>query len=851
MPNVFIYASHAVNTVSLTQVNSAADVDADAACFHCGLPVPDGASFKVRFDGRVRPLCCAGCEAVAQTIFDSGLGDYYQTRSRFPQSPANTVPQTLRELARYDLPGIREHFVAATAEDSNEALLSLDGMTCAACAWLIEQRLHRLPGVVSADVNYSTQRARIRWQPAQLALSCIVATIGALGITAYPAEQHADAAREAKARKRALWEIFVAAFAMMQVMMYTVPMYFADPGEVSADIRQLMQWAGLALTIPVLLFSARPIFRAAWSALAAGVVAMDVPIALAILLTFIASTWAMVSGASGTGEVYFDAIIMFVLLLSLVRFIDADMRRKRLAALERILKPIPTVAERLDNYPQQRTGADIATASLQRGDVIRIATGAIVPADGEIIEGSGEVDEALLSGESRPVSKQMGDALIGGSINSGAPLLARVTAVGAATVLAGIVRASDIALATRPKIERLVTAAAARLSYATLLLAAAAALLWLFIDPARAFGVTVAVLAITCPCALALAIPAVTAASGGALARAGLIVQHSRLLDALPKVSDLVIDKTGTLTTGRMRIAEIRLDMSAGQNTRSENQILAIAAAIEAGSNHPIALALRKAATARGLLLPQVSNACFNANGIAGVSGNIGDRDWSIGVQASGAAVESKTHRQPFTQVVLRCEQHDVATILLEDEMRSDAQDFIKHIKQRGMRVHLLSGDQEDAVRFCAETLGIDASHARMTPDDKRAFTRALQAKGAVVLAIGDGINEAPLLAQADAGIAIAQGADLARARADAILTGSRLLPVATAIGITQQAARIVRQNLYWAFAYNAICIPLALAGLVTPWLAAAGMSTSSLLVTLNAARLLSRRAATHTGTQA
>ena len=834
-----------MNAVSFENAMAAAAVD----CFHCGLPVPAGASFELQFDGRMQPLCCAGCEAVAKTILDSGLAGYYQTRSAYPDSPANSVPLALRELARYDLPGIRERFVATSATAGNEALLSLDGMTCAACAWLVEQRLRGMPDILQADVNYSTQRARISWQPGRLDLSTIMRVIGQLGIAAYPSEQSADAARQAAARKRSLWEIFVAAFAMMQVMMYTVPMYFADPGEVTPDIRQLMQWAGFALTIPVMLFSARPIFRGAWSAVAAGFIAMDVPIALAILLTFIASTWAMLHGA---GEVYFDSITMFVLLLSVARFIEADMRRRRLNDLERILKPVPTVAERVDGYPLQRSGSEIATASLQAGDVIRIATGAIVPADGEIVEGPGQLpaqlDESLISGESRPVGKRIGDAVIGGSINSGAPLLARVTHVGAATVLAGIVRASEVALAARPKIDRMVTAAAARLSCATLVLAGAAAVIWLMIDPARAFEVTVAVLAITCPCALALAIPAVTTATGSALARQGLIIQHSRLLETLPLITDLVIDKTGTLTTGRMRVSEVKVhqqgdsaaEIGSASMDAAIDTAVAVAAAIEAGSNHPIALALRTEAEQRRLALPVVTDASFNAGEVATVGGRIGANAWSIGAdQATAfASAPDRPHRAPFTEVMLRCAGQPVATFVLEDELRDDAVDFINSIKQRGIKVHLLSGDREDAVRYCADQLGISTWHTRMTPDAKRQFTRDLQAQGAVVMAIGDGVNDAPLLAQADAGIAISAGADLARARADAILTSMHLLPIASAIRIAQQARRIVRQNLYWAFAYNAICIPLALAGMVNPWMAAAGMSTSSLLVTLNAARL-------------
>jgi Cu2+-exporting ATPase len=810
-----------MNTVALPHAPATAKA---ADCFHCSLPVPSGALFSVTFDGRLRPLCCAGCEAVAGTIISGGLADYYRTRTAPPDSPALTIPESLRALERYDLPGVRERFVERGEDHQSNAVLMLEGITCAACAWLVEQRLRAMPGVDHATVNYATHRLQVDWRDNAADLPAILRTIQGVGIQAYPSERHADRVRQATARRRALWEIFVAAFAMMQVMMYTVPMYLADPGDVTPDIRQLMQWASLVLTVPVLAFSARPIFRGAWSALAAGTVAMDVPIALAILLTFVASVWAMTMGA----ETYFDSIAMFVLLLLSARFIEAEMRRRRVADLERITRPVPAVAERIANFPADLTGHDVAAVSLVAGDVVRVASGSVLPADGEIIAGSADVDEAVVSGESHPVSKGPGDSVFGGSINGGSPLMVRVTRVGESSTLAAIVRASEIALGARPAIAGRAEAMASHLAYVTLALAGLTALAWIAVDVSRAFDITIAVLAITCPCALALAVPAASSAATAGMARAGLIVRRGRALDVLPSITDLIVDKTGTLTTGDMKIVAI------DATGIDPDQAMSIAAGLEQGSRHPLAQALLREASARNLRPAAAAELQAVPRGIRGV---IDGTAWSIGA-GNDPCAETWTPDLATTTIVLARQGETVARIALQDEIRRDARDFLSAMRDRGIQVHLLSGDQEASVRLCADTLGIATWRARLTPDEKRAYALALQRRGKVILALGDGINDAPVLSQANLGVAMGSGADLARAQADMILTSVHLLPIARALGLARRARAIILENLGWAFAYNAIAVPAAAFGLVTPWMAAVGMSTSSLLVIANASRV-------------
>ena len=799
-------------------------------CFHCGIAVPAGVRFEVLFDGRSRHLCCAGCAAVATTILEAGLAGYYRDRTAFPEGPAQTVADSLRLLQRYDLAGVRERYVADDDQDGAVALLSLEGLNCAACAWLVERRLLSLDGMREASVNYATHRAQVRWQRDAIPLSDILSAIAQVGVQAYPADAALEDQYRSASRKRALWELFVAAFAMMQVMMYTVPLYLADPGEVTPDLKQLMQWAGFILTLPVLVFSARPIFRNAWHSIAARSFGMDVPVSLAILLGFGASTVALLGGG---GEVYFDSITMFVLLLLTARFVDSELRRRRQRSLESLARSLPAAAERLANYPEDTCAEDVASAALQPGDMVRIATGATVPADGVLIDGVGQCDESLLSGESLPVPKRRGDGVIGGSINLGSPLIARVTRVGASSVMAGIVRASEAALAARPKLEGKANTFAAQLSFATVLLAALACGAWLWADPSRALGITVAILAITCPCALALAIPATTAAAAARMAKAGLIVQRGRLFDALPQVTDVALDKTGTLTSGNMALAGIEA------GTLSADQALAIAAALEIGSHHPIARALLSEAERRGLTLPKATQLSIQPDGVAG---NIAGGPWTLGRQpvASTGQEEGLPRGAANTAVLLCRNGAPVAKFLLQDELRPDAADSVAALLRRGIGVHLLSGDAPAPVRDCAGQIGITHWQAGMSPEDKCRYVQALQANGGRVLAIGDGVNDGPLLAQANVGIAIHGGADLARTRADAILAGGRLWPVLEAIQIAARARRTIQQNLAWAFAYNLVCLPLAAAGMVTPQFAAIGMSASSLLVIANAARLSS-----------
>ncbi len=815
-------------------------------CFHCGLPVPAVSSFSVAIDGAERAMCCAGCAAVAQAIVANGLTDYYRHRDAMPESPADSnalVPEALRELGLFDHPDVQKTFVRPVGEHEREAALILEGITCSACIWLNESHLRKVPGVVAVDVNYATRRARVRWNEEQTRLSVILQAISDIGYRAHPYDVTRSEEIATRERKTALWRLFVAGFGMMQVMMYAVPVYLADVGgDMSLDIAHLMRWASLILTAPVVLYSAAPFFRNAWRDLRWRRVGMDVPVAIGVGAAFAASAWATVTGS---GNVYFDSVTMFVFFLLSGRYFELMARQRATRGVEAIALAIPALATRYVNWPDTET-AQCAVADLMVGDVVLIKPGEVVPADGVLLVGETRADESLLTGESRPVAKTVNDALVGGSVNMASPVSMRVQRVGEETRLATIQRLMERSAAEKPRIVELADRVAAHFVLALLLLAAVTGAVWWWFAPDQALGVFVAVLVVSCPCALSLATPTAMTVGTGAMAARGLLVTRGHSIETLARVDTMVFDKTGTLTEGRFSLVETVV--LAGDAP----QALAIASALEHGSEHPIATILQASAAraAPVAAVPKVLATGIQAVAGAGVEAEIEGVPWRIGTLDFVGAL----HQQPLldsvraklsrgeTAVALGNAEGWVAFFLLDDKLRDDAALTVAGLRDAGLAVELLSGDAAPAVRRIAERATITTTHAAQSPEAKHAHIRQLQQAGHVVAMIGDGVNDAPVLAQAQVSVAMAGGADLARAHADVVLLGDRLAVLSEGIALARQTMRIVRQNLYWAAGYNAIALPLAMAGWVTPWMAGIGMSGSSLLVVLNALRLQRRK---------
>jgi Cu2+-exporting ATPase len=803
-------------------------------CYHCGLPVPARVELSVSVDAQPRPMCCVGCQAVAQSIVDNGLADYYRHRDALPNSRREALPAILDNLGLYDHAEFQKSFVRVLGAHEREASLIIEGITCAACIWLNEQQLAKLPGVTAVSINFATRRARVRWNDERIKLSDILAAIVAIGYHAYPYDAAKNEELAHKERRSALWRLFVAGFGMMQVMMYAIPAYVAGDGEMAPDIALLLRWASLVLTLPVVAYSAAPFFRGAWRDLRLRRVGMDVPVALGVGAAFAASVWATVTAA---GDVYFDSVTMFVFFLLGGRFLEMTARQHAVSLTEVLARLMPAFAARVAAFPHDRALEQVVTSELQPGDVVLVRPGETIPADGRVLEGSSCANESLLSGESLPVLKAPGSAVTGGAVNVESPLFIRVEQVGEATRLSAIIRLMERAAMEKPRIVELADRIAARFIVLLLLIAAAVAVSWCFIDPDKALWITVSVLVVTCPCALSLATPVALTIASGAMARAGLLVTRSHAVETLARATHFVFDKTGTLTTGQMTLLDVlplaELDREA---------CLALAAGLEQSSEHPIGVALCKAMA--GASVP-LFGAVSNAPGL-GMQALHQGRELRVGRPDYVEAL----HGQPLpesarafntasdTLIALGDATGWLALFRVGDEVRPEAAAMVASLRHAGCQVALLSGDAEAVAVKVAKALGINEVLAGVSPQGKHDYVSRLQAGGAVVAMIGDGINDAPVLAKAQVSVAMGGGSQLARTQADLILLSENLAHLSRGFLVARRSLRVIRQNLVWSFAYNFVALPLAMFGFVTPWMAGIGMSGSSFLVVLNSLRL-------------
>ncbi|HPP83048.1 MAG TPA: cation-translocating P-type ATPase [Rubrivivax sp.] len=730
----------------------------------------------------------------------------------------------------------------AHGERLAESSLQLAGMHCAACAGIIEQALAAVPGVCSARVSAAAQRASVCWDPARTRASALVAAVRALGYAAVPdAAAPARAMRRAEARQ-ALWRLFVAAFCGMQVMMLATPGYVAAADELAPDLRQLLNASSWLLTLPVLVFAAGPFFSGAWRSLKARRIGMDVPVALGIAITFVAGSGATFAPGGLFGrEVYFDSLTMFVAFLLAARFVEMRSRHRSAEALEASLARMPQTAWRIE--PDDSTVA-LPVHRLVPGDRALVPVGEAFPADGTLAQGATQADESLLSGESAPVAKAPGAEVVAGSVNLGAPVRMHVQRVGADTRFEAIVSMMRSAATQRPAAARVADRWAGPFLAIVLVLAAAAALAWSQIDAQRAVWVAVSVLIVTCPCALSLAAPATIVAAARAWARRGVVVQRLDAIETLARVDQVFFDKTGTLTTEGLRVAAVQAAAGAAPPL-APDEALACAAALAAWSTHPVARALVAAAAASqarsDALAPSRAQREIGPIDTAAVQELPGrglvyrdarGRQWRLG--APGWAGEGAA---PAARVVLGVDGCTLAGFALEEALREGAAEAVRALRSAGVRVSLLSGDTDARARALAARLGIDDVLAGATPAAKLEALAAAQRAGRCVAMVGDGVNDAPVLARADVSFAMGQGALVARAQADAVIVSGRLGDLACARASALRAMRIVRQNLGWAAIYNALGIPLAFAGWLPPWLAGLGMAASSLFVVLNAMR--------------
>lgn len=809
-------------------------------CFHCGLDVPENIDLLIEFDHEQHPTCCTGCQAVAQSIIDAGLGSYYKQRTADAEKAALPPQEILDQLKLYDLPEVQAGFVENTTDGDREAVLMLGGITCAACVWLIEQQLLRLEGVRRVDLNYSTQRVRVSWNNDEVALSDILLRIQSTGYTAAPYDAQKVEEEAQKARKQSIIRLAVAGLSMMQTMMFAVPTYLYG-NDIEPQYLKILHWGAFLMVLPVMFYSALPFYKGALRDLKNRRVGMDTPVALAILLAFSAGVYALLSNA-GQG-MYFESIAMFVFLLLLGRFMEQLARRKAGDAAERLVKLIPAFCHKLNAYPENEESEEAAVVQLVVGDILAVRAGEVIPVDGTVLSGESEVNEAMLTGESLPVSKTVGDKVTAGTLNTASVLLVRTDVVGSETRLSHIVKLLDRALAQKPRIAELADKYASLFVLGLLLLAVAVFIGWtLHTDAQKALWITVSLLVVTCPCALSLATPTALAASTGSLANSGVLVGGSQSLEALSQITDAVFDKTGTLTRGALSLVETVL-----LGKISEQEALQIAQVLESQSEHPIARALQNVTVSDGLIIKSEQRLNRVGNGVkARLTVNGAQQIWAIGkadfvAETCGKFPDQVQILHNGSMVFLGNDHGFQAAFLLADEIKDGILEMVAALKKEDVRLHLLSGDRVEAVEKLAADLELDDYRAEALPEDKLVYVQTLQRQNKKVLMIGDGINDAPVLAQADVSVAVAGGADVARDGADVVLLNDDMRVLPQMIRQAKRTRQVIRENLIWASLYNLVAVPLAVVGMVTPQLAAIGMSLSSLLVTANALRLLKK----------
>ena len=804
------------------------------ACYHCGLPIPAGFDAVVSISGVPRAMCCEGCRAVAAAIAANGLEAYYTNRDALPESPREARPDILDSLALYDQAEFQKSFVRALGAHEQEAALVLEGITCAACVWLNEQHVASLPGVLAVEVNYTTRRARVRWNDQQIALSQILRAITDIGYRAHPFDPARQEAVAQKERRAMLWRWAVAGLGMMQVMMYAYPTYISMDGDLTPDMEALLRWSSLLLTLPVIFYACGPFFRNAWRDIKFRRVGMDTPVALGIGAAFMASVWAT---AINQGHVYYDSINMFVFFLLGGRYLELLARQKALRATEELGRLAPAFADRLVSGAGDSSIERILVSALEVGDLVLVRPGTQIPADGRVVDGQSSVDESLLTGESLPISKAVGSLVTGGSTNRDSPLTVRVEQVGESTRLSAILQLMERGALEKPVAVTTADRVASWFLWGLLGLSAVTAIVWWFIDPVRALPVTVAVLVVSCPCALSLATPVALTIATGRLACEGLLITRGHAVETLGQVTDVVFDKTGTLTAGFMQLTHIE-----PLHTLDASACLQLAASLEQQSSHPLGLALLRAASGQSLMAT-TDERHQTGGGIEAVIAHrtlrIGHADY-VGELVGHALKNEQPNRAAEMGSWLYLGEAGawLARFEISDDLLPDALETVLALKALNCRVALLSGDDPQAVATLAERLGIEVASGRQTPQSKLERVAAWQAAGRVVCMVGDGVNDAPVLAHAQVSVAMGEGTELARTQGDCILLGGSLMVLPAGIRLARATRRIIRENLWWAIAYNAVALPVAMAGFLTPWLAGIGMSFSSLWVVLNSLRL-------------
>ena len=801
-----------------------------AGCFHCGLPIEADADFHSQLDGKQRDFCCFACKSVCEAIYAAGLQGYYQ---RTPQGTLLAPPPTPpKDIEMYDLEEVQQDFVSSQGKLSDAHLL-VEGIHCAACVWLIERSLMRMPGVSAANVNLAGKRLHLRWDNQRVKLSGLIRELARVGYSGVPYDPEAAEGVMKKANRSMLFRLFFAGFTMMNLNLIAIALYSgADKGQ----FVNFFHWMACALATPTLLYSGFPFYKGAWGGLRNMHLTMDLPIAIGLSVTYAYSLYVTMGGS---GEVYFDTVTNLTFVILIGRYLEGMFRHQAVAATNRLMDLQPRVATVLRDGEEKM----ISVRAVQVGDRVLVKPGSKVPMDGVVCEGSSSVDESMLSGESAHVKKQIGHRVAAGTLNGSGALVVEVQAASQDSTLSKIIRLVEEAQTSKAPIQRLSDSIVPWFVLATLACASITFFVWSDNFEVALMAAT-SVLIITCPCALGMATPMSIAVASGLGAKHGILVKNGVVLETLSKVTHFVFDKTGTLTEGKMSLEQVIV--AVGQD---EAGLLALAAAVERYSEHSVAQAVVRVAEERQLPYRSITVQGFHAAAGAGVEAEadgerviLGTGEWlaqnKVTLQDSLLQTRAELEAQAKSCVHLAVGGQHVAVLVVADTLRADAQGLINALREAGIGITLLSGDRKTVAEAIALQLGGMEVMAEVLPQDKDRVIQELQQRGECVAMVGDGVNDAPALIRADVGIALGSGTDVSVESADIVLMQNELDKVRLATLLSRRTLRTIKQNIGLSFVYNAIMVPLAMTAHVTPLLAAITMPLSSLLVIGNAARI-------------
>ena len=799
---------------------------APGACFHCGLPNTEGTKYPVQIVGQTHYMCCPGCEAVASAIVDNGLESYYEFRTEPAARGDAALDNTMAALSVYDEPELQEEFVFDQGKDK-QIQLTVEGITCAACGWLIEKQLAKLQGIKQVSVNVSNRRATVTWDDEALKLSGILSRMKSIGYDSLPFQADNHEASFKKEQKGYLKKLGLAGIMTMQVMMLAMGQYFDIFGNIDAEAISYFNAVSLLLTTPVVLYSGSIFYLSALKALQAKSVNMDVPVTIAILATYIAGVLAV---NKNTGEVYFESICMFIFFLLTSRFLEHRARHRASEISSNMLKLIPVTAARWTNGEWH----SVLAKQLVTGDKVLVKAGESVPIDGIVLEGKSTADESMLTGEFSPVNKGPKDKVFAGSLNQQGSLTIEVTSSLKFAMMNQILRLQELAMGNKPKVALIADKLASYFVSIVLVISALTYWYWWSQNDPHAFWITISVLIATCPCALGLATPSALTCAMAKLNEHGILLKRADALEQITHATDIIFDKTGTLTEGKFSISKKVFVTPLDNEAHTEAYVMALASVLETRSEHPIAKAFAQETSAFDFTIED-----YQIEIGKGITALVNDTLCAIGSKRFILDITSQADSAQWdgASVLLAIDKKVAAAFYLNDTIKSDVEEVLHSLER--FELSILSGDAQANVAAIASQLNINNAIGACQPEAKLSYVKEQQSHGKSLIMLGDGINDAPVLAAADVSVAVGNASDLAKNAADVVLLNHQLSSLTELVNMAYKTKRKIKQNIAWALSYNMLVLPFAVAGVLTPWQAALGMSLSSIIVVYNSTRLM------------